>query len=82
LRQKKGGSLPLLLLPLRRTILRMRFRSRGIDVVVHVDANVPSNDLRNARINRLGRRIQPCRPEPGILAAKDRDDCFSSQRSY
>jgi hypothetical protein len=60
---RKGGSLLLLLLPPRRTLLRMRFRPRGMDMVVHVDANGPRDDLRNARVNPIGRRIHPCRPQ-------------------
>jgi hypothetical protein len=36
--------------------LRMRFRSRGIDVVVHVDANVPGNDRHDGRISTYGCR--------------------------
>ena len=71
-RQRKAGSLRLLLLPLRLTLLRMRFRPRGIDMVVHVDANGPRHDLRNARINPIGRRIQPCRPEQHRTAGTHR----------
>ena len=48
----------MLLLPPRLTLLRMRFGPRGIDMVVHVDANGPGHDLRNARIHPIGRRIQ------------------------
>ena len=55
----------MLLLP-RLTILRMRFRPRGINMVVHVDANSLGHDLSNARIQRIARRRQP--PGPSSIA--------------
>ena len=89
--QGKIGSRLLLLLPPRLTTLRMRFRPRGIDMVVHVDANGPGHDLRNARITpspphsamparAASRRRHPLRSS-GILAAKDWDNPFSTYRS-
>ena len=72
----------MLLLSLRLTILRMRFRPRGIDMVVHVDANGPGHDLRNARIHSIGRRMQPCRPEQHGTAGPHRSrQEFSSRKT-
>ena len=80
--QERLGSLLLLLLPLRLTTLRMRFRPRGIDMVVHVDANGPGHDLRNPRINLIRRRIQPCRPEQHRTAGTRRGrQEFSSRKT-
>jgi hypothetical protein len=74
---------PLLLLPpLRLTMLRMRFRPRRIDMVVHVDANGPGYDLRNAGINSIGCRTQPCRPEQHRTASTHRSrQEFSSRKT-
>jgi hypothetical protein len=71
IRQEKAGSLLWLLLPLRLTTLRTWFRPRGIDMVVHVDANGPGHDLRDARINPIG-RVEPCRGEQHRTAGAHR----------
>ena len=74
--QEKAGSQLLLLLPPRLTLLltmlRMGFGPRGIDMVVHVYANGPGHDQRGARINPIGRRIQPGRPEQHHTAGTHR----------
>ena len=80
-RHEKLGSLLLLLLLPRRTTLRMRFRPRGIDMVVHVDASGPGHDLRNTRINLICRRRQPCRPEQHRTAGTHRSRQEFSSRS-
>ena len=51
-------------------------------MVVHVDANGPGHDLRNARINPIARRIQPCRPEQHRTAGTHRSrQEFSSRKT-
>ena len=75
--QGEGRTLPLRWL----TILRMWFRPRGVDMIVHVDANGPGHHLRNARINPIGRRMQPCRPEQhGAAGAHSRGQEFPSRK--
>jgi hypothetical protein len=49
-------------------------------MVVHVDANDPGDDLRYARINLIGRRIQPSRPEQHGAAGPHRSRQESSSR--
>ena len=51
-------------------------------MVVHVDANSPGHDLRNARINPIARRMQPCRPEQHRTAGTHRSrQEFSSRKT-
>src|ERR1700733_3717701 len=60
----------------------MQFRARRMDMVVHVDANGLGYYLRNARINPIGRRIQPCRPEQhGAARAHRYRQEFSSRKT-
>jgi hypothetical protein len=70
----------------------VQFRPRGVDMVVHVDANGLGHDRRNARISLIVRRIQQCGPgavarrrhrsQPsGILVAKDWDS-YSTHDSW
>ena len=48
-------------------MLRMRFRPRGIDMVVHVDANDPGHDLRNPRIKKFFQLYQMVQDLPRHL---------------
>jgi hypothetical protein len=66
-----------LLLAWRLILLPTRLSSRGIDMVVHVDADAPGDDRSNTRItppriNPLAHRIQPCLPEQHRTAGTHR----------
>ena len=62
----------MLLLLWRLILLPTRLSSRGLDMVVHVDAHAPGDDRSNTRINPLAHRIQPCLPEQHRTAGTHR----------